>query len=72
MGVDRLPVGTRARIVAIEDVVARQQMIRLGFPEGADIEVVSRIPLGPVVIRRRDRQVAVGRDLARRVRVDRV
>ncbi len=53
MGIDRVPVGSWARIEAIDDAV----------------EVVSRIPFGPVVLQRRHRQVAIGRELARRVRV---
>jgi Fe2+ transport system protein FeoA len=69
MGIDRVPVGSWTRIEAIEDVTARRELTRLGFEEGADVEVVSRIPFGPIVLQRRHRQVAIGRELARRVRV---
>lgn len=69
MGIDRVPVGCAARILAIDDEAARRQLIRLGFEVGAEVVVVSRIPFGPVVLQRRDRQVALGRALARRVRV---
>ncbi len=69
MSIDRVPVGSRAWIVAIDDESARHQLTRLGFAEGADVEVISRIPFGPIVLQRRDRQVAIGRQLARRVRV---
>jgi Fe2+ transport system protein FeoA len=31
--------------------------------------VISRIPFGPIVLQRRHRQVAIGRELARRVQV---
>lgn len=70
MGIDRVPVGGWARIVSINHEWARHQLIRLGFEEGARVEVISRIPLGPVVLRRRDRQIAIGRQLARAVRVE--
>ncbi len=69
MGIDRVPVGTCTRIRAIEDPTARRELTRLGFEEGADVEVVSRIPFGPIVLQRRHRQVAIGRELARRVQV---
>lgn len=69
MSIDRVPVGSRARIVAIDDERARRELTRLGFAEGADVEVVSRIPFGPVILQRRHRQVAIGRELARQVRV---
>lgn len=69
MGIESVPVGTRARIVVIDDATARRELTRLGFEEGADVEVVSRIPFGPIVLQRRHRQVAIGRELARRVRV---
>ncbi|HSG81624.1 MAG TPA: ferrous iron transport protein A [Gemmatimonadota bacterium] len=69
MSIDGVPVGTTTRIEAIEDESARRELTRLGFEEGCDVEVVSRIPFGPVVLQRRHRQVAIGRELARRVRV---
>lgn len=70
MGIDRVPVGGWVRIQTIDDDWARGQLIRLGFEEGAWVEVISRIPLGPIILRRRDRQLAIGRELARRVRVE--
>lgn len=69
MGIDSVPVGTWTRIEAIEDASARRELTRLGFEEGADVEIVSRIPFGPIVLQRRHRQIAIGRELARRVRV---
>jgi Fe2+ transport system protein FeoA len=69
MGIDSVPVGTTTRIEAIEDESARRELTRIGFEEGAFVEVVSRIPFGPIVLQRRHRQVAIGRELARRVRV---
>lgn len=69
MGIDRVPVGSWARIIAIEDEAARRELTRLGFEEGSSVEVVSRIPFGPVVLQRRHRQVAIGRKLARQVKV---
>lgn len=69
MGIDSVPVGTRTRIAAIDDVNARRELTRLGFEEGADVEIVSRIPFGPIVLQRRHRQVAIGRELARQVQV---
>ena len=69
MGIDRVPVGSWTRIIAIQDDSARRELTRLGFEEGSDVEVVSRIPFGPVVLQRRHRQVAIGRELARQVQV---
>lgn len=69
MGIDLVPIGTLATIIGIDDEEARRTLIRLGFEEGAMVEVVSRIPFGPVILQRRQRQVAIGRDLARCVRV---
>lgn len=69
MGIDSVPVGTRTRIEAIDDAKARRELTRLGFEVGADVEVISRIPFGPIVLQRRHRQVAIGRELARQVQV---
>lgn len=67
--IDRVPVGRQAEIVAVEDEEALRGLIRLGFECGARVTIVARIPFGPVILQRRHRQVAIGRDLARRVRV---
>jgi Fe2+ transport system protein FeoA len=61
--------GQTLRVVEIDDPPARLQALRFGMAEGADIHCVMRIPAGPVVIRSGRQEIAIGRALARRIRV---
>lgn len=62
--------GERARIVDIPDERARAQAIRFGMGSGACVRCVTALPGGPVVLRSGRQEIAVGRSLARRIRVE--
>lgn len=61
--------GARAVIEDIECPRARAQALRLGMGEGATVSCITSIPAGPVVLRSGRQEVAVGRGLARRIRI---
>lgn len=61
--------GDRIEIVAVDDELARVQALRFGMAEGACVECVTRIPAGPLVIKSGRQEIAVGRSLAKRIRV---
>lgn len=61
--------GDRLEVLSVDDDVARIQALRFGVSEGARIECVTRIPAGPLVIRSGRQEIAVGRELAKRIRV---
>lgn len=66
---DTARAGQSFRVVGIDDADARIQALRFGMAEGADIHCVTRIPAGPVIIRSGRQEIAIGRALARRIRV---
>ena len=61
--------GQEATIAEIPDRTARALAMRFGMGCGACVRCVSVIPGGPVVLRSGRQEIAVGRGLARRIRI---
>lgn len=68
---DRARVGDRVEVLEVRDDYARMQALRFGMGEGACVTCVTRIPAGPLVLRSGRQEIAVGRNLARGIRVRR-
>ena len=64
--------GERLQIVSVDDQNARLQALRFGVVEGANIECVTKIPAGPLVLKSGRQEIAVGRALAQRISVRRL
>lgn len=63
--------GDEMLVTAVEDEQARLTCLRFGMAEGATVRCVTRIPAGPIVLRSGRQEIAVGRDLAARIKVRR-
>ncbi len=63
--------GDRFEIVSVDDDHARIQALRFGMSAGADVECITRIPAGPIVLKSGRQEIAVGRGLAERIQVRR-
>ncbi|MBM4043486.1 MAG: ferrous iron transport protein A [Planctomycetes bacterium] len=61
--------GREVRIVAIPDEEIRSQLIRFGISEGSRVVCEVKLPLGPLVLRHNRQEIAVGRQLAKTIRV---
>ena len=61
--------GQRFVVTAVEDPQARVTALRFGMAEGACIQCSARIPAGQIVLRSWRQEIAVGRELAKRIRV---
>jgi Fe2+ transport system protein FeoA len=61
--------GQCAVIDCIDCPHARAQALRFGMGEGASVCCITTLPAGPVVLRSGRQEIAVGRGLARRIRV---
>lgn len=66
---DRARSGDELEIVHVGDEHARVQCLRFGMAEGTCVRCVTRIPAGPLVLRSGRQEIAVGRQLAKRIRV---
>ncbi|MFO7172709.1 MAG: FeoA family protein [Bacillota bacterium] len=61
--------GEKVRIERIADPEFRLLALRMGIGEGEEVALEEVIPGGPILVRRQRQRVAVGRSLARRIRV---
>ena len=61
--------GQRFVVTEVEDAQARVTALRFGMAEGACVQCSARIPAGPIVLRSGRQEIAVGRELAKRIRV---
>ncbi len=62
--------GQSFRIIDIPNDNIRTQAIRFGITEGAQVTCEEVIPAGPVVIRRNNQLLALGRGLARQISIE--
>jgi len=61
--------GQRFTVMAVNDDRARVTALRFGMAEGACVQCVARIPAGPIVLKSGRQEIAVGRELAKRITV---
>jgi Fe2+ transport system protein FeoA len=61
--------GQHFTVTAVDDEHARVTCLRFGMAEGARVSCVTRIPAGPIVLRSGRQEIAVGRELAKRISV---
>jgi Fe2+ transport system protein FeoA len=69
MTLDQAERGQHLRIQAFDDCQDATLMMRLGLDEGALVQLVTKVPGGPLVLRRGQSDVAIGRDMGRRIQV---
>ncbi|HBV97599.1 MAG: iron transporter [Peptococcaceae bacterium BICA1-7] len=69
MTLDRVKRGQLLKIMSIPDKQIRAQAIRFGIAEGELVNCEEVVPAGPVVIRKNNQLLALGRGLARQISV---
>lgn len=70
MTLDQIKRGQQVIIRDITNDLIRAQAMRFGISEGTVITLQEIVPAGPVVVRRAKQEIAIGRELARRINVD--
>lgn len=71
ISLDQARKGDRLLIQAIPDATVRVQVLRFGLSIGSVVTCQSVMPGGPVVLRRGMQEIAIGRELARTIQVER-
>ncbi len=66
---DQAKRGDKMVVLNVDDEQARIHAIRFGMAEGACVQCVTRIPAGPIVLKSGRQEIAVGRELAKRITV---
>lgn len=72
MRLDQATPGQELMITAIADDLARLQAIRFGIAEGSRAVCQTVLPGGPIVLRKGQQELALGRNLANRISVEAV
>lgn len=62
--------GQIVKIIHIENAEIRAQAIRFGISEGEVVCCQEVIPAGPVVVRKNQQEIAIGRGLASKIRIE--
>jgi len=70
MKLDSCRRGQCVKIRLIGDSDVRAQAIRFGISEGEIVCCEQVVPAGPVVIRKNNQEIAIGRGLARQIEVE--
>jgi Fe2+ transport system protein FeoA len=71
MCLDQIRTGEEVVIKEIPDSLAKTQFIRFGIGEGSTVVCHSKVPFGPVVLKKNRQEIAVGRNLAKTITVER-
>lgn len=72
MTLDEAKRGDQLQIVNIKDALVRSQAIRLGIFEGSRMQCAEIVPHGPIILKNRKQEVAIGYKLAHKIKVERV
>lgn len=67
---DTMRRGQCCRVLGIDDDRARGQAIRFGMGEGATLSCITKLPAGPLVMRSGRQEIAIGRELAKCIRIE--
>lgn len=70
MQLDKCKKGQLIKILDIKDSLIRAQAIRFGISEGEVIRCEEIIPAGPVVVSKKNQEIAIGRGLAKNIDVE--
>jgi len=69
MKLDKCRRGQVVKITGIDNPDIRAQAIRFGIAEGEVVRCDEIVPAGPVVVRKNNQEIAIGRGLARQIEV---
>ncbi|MFW6279341.1 MAG: FeoA family protein [Bacillota bacterium] len=72
MTLTELKQGEEFEIIQVPDDNIRVQALRFGISEGAKLSCAEKIPGGPVIIKRNLQEIAIGRNLARKIEINRL
>lgn len=69
MTLDLANKGQKIEIINIPDSNIRVQAIRLGIAEGSKLLCFEKLPAGPVILQNRMQEIAIGRNLAKKITI---
>lgn len=70
MTLDKASRGSLVRIISIDDSDSRSHLLRVGISEGCKVICQEKLPMGPVVLRFKRQEIAIGRRLAKGIHIE--
>lgn len=64
--------GSRFNITYIPDEVIKAQALRFGISEGENLKCYEKVPGGPIIIKRKLQEIAIGRKLAKKIKIEEI
>ena len=62
-------VGSTFEVVSISDEKLLSDAMRFGIEVGSRLQVIAKLPGGPIVIQKGEQQIAIGKDLAETIKI---
>jgi len=66
---DKAKKGNKITILSLPGDQAKIQLIRLGLTEGEELICVERLPGGTIVVQKNRQEIAIGYELAKKIKV---
>lgn len=65
---DKIKKGMQVTIHSLPDGITKAQLIRLGITTGAKVVCLHRLPGGTIVLQKNRQEIAIGYDLAKKIK----
>lgn len=69
MTLDEAKKGKQLTVLSLPEGNIKSQLIRLGITEGDSITCIERLPGGTMVLQKNRQEIAIGFDLARKIKI---
>jgi len=69
MSLNEMKKGQRATVTEVPEGELRHKLLRFGLAPGMKVRCHAKIPFGPVVVKFGGQEIALGRDIAKRVKI---
>lgn len=69
MNLETAPKNLILEVVEISQEKLSEDALRFGIESGEQIQIINKLPGGPIVIQKNEQQIAIGRELAKSIEV---
>ena len=69
MNLEEAPNKSEIEIISIDEESLLEASMRFGIQAGEKVTIINKLPGGPIVIQKDYQQIAIGRELAKKIQV---
>lgn len=66
------PKQVKLRVISVNNEKLLEDAMRFGIECGECVQIINKLPGGPIVIQKNNQQIAIGRELAKAIEVETV